>query len=65
MNVGAASSSYSSQALQRTPEAREVKGAADHDGDSDDSGSKAIKAAPASTVNSSGQTVGSLLHTIA
>ena len=65
MNVGAASSSYPSQALQRTPEAREIKGAADNDGDSDDSSSKATKAAPAPTVNTSGQMVGGLLHAIA
>jgi hypothetical protein len=65
MNVGAATSTYSSQALQRMPEAREVKGAADNDGDSDDGGTKAIKAASAPTVNTSGQAVGTLINAVA
>jgi len=62
MNIGSVGSSYASQAIQRTPEASEVKGAPDRDGDSDDRGAKA---APAATVNTSGQLVGQLINAAA
>lgn len=41
-------------------EAREV--GPDHDGDSDDAGSRAVSAAPSPTVNSSGQTTGRMVN---
>ncbi|MBI3524225.1 MAG: hypothetical protein HY066_06805 [Betaproteobacteria bacterium] len=66
MNIGSVGSSYSgltTQASQRTPEAAEVhKGGRDNDGDSDDGGVKAVKAAPAPTVNASGQKIGQVIN---
>lgn len=62
MNIGSVGSSYASQAIQRTPEASEVKGAPDKDGDSDD---QAVKAVPAATVNTNGQLVGQLINAVA
>ena len=64
MSISAISSSnVSAQVLQRSSEAGEVgKAGPDHDGDADDgAGAKAVKAAPAPTVNSTGQTVGQLI----
>jgi len=65
MNVSSVGSTYGSlqsQAVQRTPEAAEVKKAGpDNDGDSDDSGTKAAQAAPAPTVNLNGQKIGQIL----
>ena len=68
--IGSISSSYSSmatqaaQATQRTPEASEVKGAPDNDGDSDDGGVTSVKA-PTQTVNLSGQKIGQLINVTA
>jgi hypothetical protein len=65
MNVSSVGSSQSipqTQAVQRTPETTEVKGARDNDGDSDDGGAKAVKAAPAPTVNLSGQKIGQIIN---
>jgi hypothetical protein len=66
MNVDSVGSSYSSlqtQAVQRTPEAAEVKKAGpDQDGDSDDSSVKAAQAAPAPTVNLNGQKIGQIIN---
>jgi hypothetical protein len=62
MNIGAIGGSYTNQAVQRMPEASEVKGAPDNDGDSDDQG---VKAAPAQTVNTNGQLVGQLINAVA
>ena len=65
--VGSISSSYgnaATQATQRTPEAAEIKGAPEHDGDSDDGASKTVKA-PAPTVNLNGQKIGQLINVAA
>ena len=66
MDVGSVASTYSSlqtQAVQRTPEAAEVrKTGRDNDGDSDDGGAKAVKAAPVPTVNLNGEKLGRLLN---
>jgi hypothetical protein len=62
-SVARTTSSLQSQAVQNTPEAAEVKKAGrDNDGDSDDGGVKAVKAAPAPTVNLDGQKVGQLIN---
>ena len=54
------------QSMQKSPEAAEVKKAGgDHDGDADDGGVKAVKAAPAPTVNTSGQKLGQLINVAA
>ena len=69
MNVSSVGSTYSNlqtPAVQRTPEAAEVKKAGrDNDGDSDDGGAKAAKASPAPTVNLSGQKIGQLINVLA
>ena len=66
MNVSAAGSTLSMQSMQKSPEAAEVKKAGgDHDGDADDGGVKAVKAAPAPTVNTSGQKLGQLINVAA
>lgn len=62
MNVGSIASTSTYQPVQRMPEASEAKGP-DNDGDADDGG--ASKAAPAPTVNTSGQMTGQLLNAIA
>ena len=66
MNVGSVASTYSSlqpQAVRRTPEAAEVqKAGRDNDGDSDDGVSKAVKAAPAPTVNLNGEKLGQVVN---
>lgn len=63
---GSSYSNLQTQAVQRTPEAAEVKKAGgDNDGDSDDGGSRAATASPASTVNLSGQKIGQLLNVTA
>lgn len=59
------SSSSTVQPTQRTPEAAEVKGVRDTDGDSDDAGSRVAKTMPAATVNASGEKVGLLINTAA
>lgn len=63
MNIGSVGRPSTYQPTQRTPEATEIKGAPDHDGDSDDSG--ASQAAIAPTVNTNGQTIGQLINAIA
>jgi hypothetical protein len=69
MNISSVGNSYSSlqtQATQRSPEAAEVKKAGpDNDRDSDDGGAKAAQAAPAPTVNLTGQKVGQIINTAA
>ncbi|MEI7681628.1 MAG: hypothetical protein WCK07_19665 [Betaproteobacteria bacterium] len=51
---------------QRSAEASEVKQAGgDHDGDADDGGVKAVQAAPAPTVNTSGQKLGQVINVVA
>lgn len=62
MNVSSVGSSTQNQAVQRTPEAAEVKGVRDNDGDSDDSGAKAVQATQAPTVNLSGQKIGQIIN---
>jgi|GEM_PF-1210735 len=66
MNVGSISSAYTNlqtQAVQRMPEAAEVKKAGEgNDGDSDNGGAKAVQATPAPTVNLKGQKVGQLIN---
>lgn len=65
MNVSSVGSPYAApqtQAAQRRPEAAEVKGGRDNDGDSDDGGVKAAKAAPAPTVNMNGQKIGGTIN---
>jgi len=66
MNISSVGSSYSSlstPASQRTPEAAELqKGGRDNDGDSDDGGAKAVKAAPSPTVNINGQKIGQVIN---
>ena len=59
MNIGTVSSAISSQSLQRQPEAAEVKGRPENDGDADD-GTKSVRKTP--TVNTSGQSVGNLIN---
>jgi hypothetical protein len=63
-SVGNAFSNLQTQAIQRTPEAAEVKQAGpDNDGDADDGGSaKAAKPAAAPSVNMNGQKIGQLIH---
>ena len=64
-SVGNASSAAYTQAVQRQPEATEVKKAGpDGDGDADDGGSK-VQAAPPPTSNMDGQIVGQLINTTA
>jgi hypothetical protein len=69
MDVGSVGSSYinfQTQALQRTPEAAEAKTAGpDNDGDSDDGGAKSVQAAPAPTLNLSGQKIGQVINVVA
>ena len=66
MNVSAAGSTQSMQGTQRMPEAAEVRAAGgDHDGDADDGGARAVKAAPAPTVNTSGQKLGQVINVTA
>ena len=65
MNVSSVTTSYApqTQVAQRTPESAEVsKGGRDNDGDSDDGGVKAAKAAPAPTVNMNGQKIGGTIN---
>jgi hypothetical protein len=65
--IASISSSFSSmatqaaQATQRTPEASEVKGAPDNDGDADDGGATSVKATT-QTLNLSGQKIGQLIN---
>ena len=65
MNVGSVSMSHGTvptQSVQQSPEATEVKKSGrDNDGDSDDSGAKAVKSPPAPTVNMNGQTIGQII----
>ena len=65
MNVSSISNTYSNfstQAIQRTPEAAEVqKNGRDNDGDADDGGANTVKAVQP-TVNTSGQTIGQLIN---
>ena len=66
MSIGAVGGSYAgqaAQAMQRMPEAAGVKGAADNDGDSDDTVKAA--AAPAPTVNLNGQAIGQQINVTA
>ena len=66
MNVNSAGSAPVAQAAQRTSEATEGKRpGGDHDGDADDGGAKAVKAAPAPTVNTSGQKLGQFINVAA
>lgn len=59
VSVGGTNGNFTPQAVQRTPEAAEVrKAGGDHDGDADDGGTTAVKTAPAPSVNLNGQTVG-------
>ncbi len=63
MNVGSVNSSAATQISQRTAEAAETKKAGpDHDGDSDDRSAASVKAAPAASVNTNGQTVGQVIN---
>jgi len=62
MNIGSVDSTASYQPVQRLPEASEVKGAPEKDGDADDATAK-VAAAP--TVNTSGQTVGQVINEVA
>ena len=65
-SVGTSPSAMATQSLQRSPEASEVKQAGgDHDGDSDDSGIKAVASKPVPTVNGRGQSIGRLVSTTA
>jgi len=61
MNVGSATSTYTPTTV-RTPEAAEVKGARDNDGDSDDSSIKTSPSPLSSTVNMSGQKIGQVIN---
>jgi hypothetical protein len=70
MNVSSVSNTYvstSTQALQRTPEAAEVKKAgSDNDGDADDGGGiKAVKPPAAPTVNMNSQKIGQVINVTA
>jgi hypothetical protein len=66
MNVSATGPAVSTQMPQRSAEASEVKQAGgDHDGDADDGGVKAVQAAPAPTVNTSGQKLGQVINVVA
>jgi hypothetical protein len=66
MNVSSAGSTMSMQSPQRKPEAAEVRQAGgDHDGDADDGGAKAVRSAPAPTVNTSGQKLGQVINVTA
>ena len=63
---GSSYSNLQTQAVQRSPEAAEVKKAGgDNDGDSDDGGIKTAQAAPAPTVNLSGQKIGQFINVAA
>ena len=62
MSISSVGSSLPTPVIQRTPEAAEVKGARDNDGDSDDGGAKAAQAAPAPTVNLNGQKLGRIIN---
>ena len=61
--IGSAQGSFSTQALQRKPEAAEVPGAKDKDGDSDDGGARAASSSVSPTVNMSGQSIGQVINT--
>lgn len=63
MNIGVIGSASAFQPIQRTPEAAEVKGSPENDGDRDDGG--VTQLAPSATVNASGQKIGQLLNAIA
>jgi hypothetical protein len=64
MSIGAISSPPI-QSPQKPPEVAEVrKPGGDHDGDSDDRGSKAVQAPPDPTVNTSGQTIGQRINVV-
>ncbi len=64
-SVGGASSATYTQAVQRQPEAAEIKKAGpDRDGDKD-AGVSTVQPNPAPTVNLSGQTVGRVINTTA
>ena len=67
MNIGAIGSASNYKPLQRTTEASELKRPEKNDGDKDDQGAgpAAASASPTPTVNSTGQTVGQLIHAIA
>ena len=63
MSVGSVSSTT---VVSPSPESAEVqKAGPDHDGDADDGGAKAVKAAPAPTVNSAGQKLGQVINAAA
>ena len=66
-SVSGSNVSTSTQALQRTPEAAEVKKAGpDRDGDGDDHGaSKSVKPPATVTVNTTGQKVGQVISVTA
>ena len=64
-SVSGASSAAHTQAVQRQPEAAEVKKPGpDGDGDKDDGASK-VQPEPAPSVNTSGQVVGQVINTTA
>jgi|APMI01.1.fsa_nt_gi hypothetical protein len=64
-SVGGASNAAYTQAVQRSPEATEVKKPGpDGDRDKDDGASK-VQPSPAPSVNSSGQVVGQVINTTA
>ena len=66
MSVGSVSGAGAApvvQAPQRAPEASEVKGTPDRDGDADDGGG-AVKAVPSASVNLNGQKVGQLINVV-
>lgn len=69
MNIGSINSSYgafSSQSVQRTPEAAELKKSGPgKDGDTDDSAAKAVQASPSPSVNTNGQMVGQIINVAA
>jgi len=63
MNVSSVGNAYSSLQTQATPQvAQAPKTGGDNDGDSDGSGAKAVQAAPAPTVNMSGQKIGQVIN---
>ncbi|MCX7162041.1 MAG: hypothetical protein WCI19_01940 [Betaproteobacteria bacterium] len=63
-SISSGNSSTAAQATQRAPEAAEVKGAPEKDGNADDGASKTVKA-PAPTVNMNGQKIGQLINVAA
>lgn len=64
-SVGGTSNAAYAQAVQRQPEAAEVKRPGpDGDGDKDDGASK-VQPDPAPSVNASGQVVGQIINTTA